>query len=302
MSGYVPTGDPRSIAVVTAYRPGHQLAGVVAAATAQVDVVVVVDNTPTGTPGAAELLEPSDRVDIVSMGYNSGLAAALNTGVARYAGSERVLLLDQDSSIPPDLVERLGARLEEDPRIGVVAPAPWDAGAARYLDPRASGRPVLADLGAVITSGMLVRRRVLDEVGGFREDFFVDCVDQEFCLRVRSAGWRVTQDRSVLLPHELGETRWHGWGPLRLRATHHATWRLYWIGRNSAVMLREHGRSAPAWSLQWLAIVAYWALTIVLFEPPRWERLGTLVGGLRDGARGRPVPGRHRPQGPPTRG
>ncbi|GEL97666.1 glycosyltransferase [Cellulomonas terrae] len=302
MSGHEPAGPLRTVAVVTAYRPGPALRAVVAAAAPQVDVVVVVDNTPVGTPGAAEVLEPSEGLEIVSMGYNSGLAAALNTGIARHPDSAQVLLLDQDSSIPRDLVERLADRLGEDPRIGVVAPAPWDAAAGRYLDPRASGRPVLADLGAVITSGMLVRRGVLDEVGGFREDFFVDCVDQEFCLRVRAAGWRVTQDRSVLLPHELGETRWHGWGPLRLRATHHATWRLYWIGRNSAVMLREHARSETAWSLQWVAIVGYWALTIVLFEPPRWERLRTLAGGLRDGARGRAVPSRYRPQGPSTPG
>lgn len=300
MTAHEPVGPARSIAVVTAYQPGPALAAVVAAAAAQVDVVVVVDNTPAGAPGASGVVDASDGLEIVSMGYNSGLATALNTGIARHPDSDRVLLLDQDSTIPPDLVERLGARLDDDERIGIVSPAPWDAAAGRYLDPRASGRPVLADLGAVITSGMLVRRRVLDEVGGFREDFFVDCVDQELCLRVRAAGWRVTQDRSVLLPHELGETRWHGWGPLRLRATHHATWRLYWIGRNSAVMLREHGRSEPGWSLQWAAIVGYWALTIVLFEPPRWERLRTLLAGLRDGARGRAVPSRYRPQGYPT--
>lgn len=282
-------------AVVTAYLPGPGLAEVVASVLDQVDVVVVVDNTPAGFPGATDVLQERDRLEVVPMGFNSGLAAALNAGIARHPGSARVLLLDQDSTIPADMVARLGARLDADPTIGVVGPAPWDAGAGRYLDPRASRRPELADLGAVITSGMLVRRATLDEVGPLREDFFVDCVDQELCLRVRAAGWRVVQDRTVLLPHELGETRWHGWGPFRLRATHHPTWRLYWIGRNSAIMLREHGRAAPAWSAQWLAIVAYWAVTIALFEPPRRERVGTLLRGLVDGMARRPLPERFRP-------
>lgn len=279
-------------AVVTAYGPGQGLADVVASVLDQVDVVVVVDNTPAGTPGAADVLEPHPRLEIVPMGFNAGLAAALNAGIARHPEHARVLLLDQDSTIPAGMVGRLAARLDEDATIGVVGPAPWDAEARRYLDPRASRRPELADLGAIITSGMLVRRATLDGVGPLREDFFVDCVDQELCLRVREAGWRVVQDRTVLLPHELGETRWHGWGPFRLRATHHPTWRLYWIGRNSAIMLREHGRGAPAWSLQWLAIVAYWAVTIVLFEPPRLRRVGTLLRGLADGATGRPLPKR----------
>ncbi|QHT56319.1 glycosyltransferase [Cellulomonas sp. H30R-01] len=289
-----------SLAVVTAYRPGPGLAAVVASVVDQVDVVVVVDNTPPGDTDARAHVEPSERVEILPMGYNSGLAAALNAGVARHPGADRVLLLDQDSTIPPDLVARLGARLDADPTIGVVGPAPWDADAGRYLDPRSAARPELADLGAIITSGMLVRRATLDAVGPFREDFFVDCVDQEFCLRVRAARWRVCQDRTVLLPHGLGETRWHGWGPLRLRATHHPTWRLYWIGRNSAIMLREHATAAPGWSVQWLAIVAYWGLTILLFEPPRLERAATLVRGLLHGVARRPVPARYRPAGPPN--
>ncbi|MGN8245647.1 glycosyltransferase [Cellulomonas soli] len=286
-----------TVAVVTSYLPGPGLAAVVASAADQVDVVVVVDNTPVGAAGAADVLPPSDQVEIVAMGYNSGLAAALNAGIARHPDHALVLLLDQDSTIPTDMVSRLRARLDEDPSIGIVAPAPWDAEAGRYLDPRAARRPQLADLGAVITSGMLLRRTLIDEVGPFREDFFVDCVDQEFCLRTRAAGWRVVQDRTVLLPHELGETRWHGRGPFRLRATHHATWRLYWIGRNSAVMLREHGARARGWSIQWAAIVGYWALTILLFEPPRFRRLGALLGGLRDGAAGRPLPARYQVAG-----
>lgn len=275
------------VAVMTAFRPDERVGAAVAAALREADRVVVVDNTPVGEAGFDVQAGADDRVTVLRNDSNLGLAVALNRGIASAPEAGAYLLLDQDSAIPSGLVERLAARLDHDPTIGVAGPAPWDFDEQRYLDPRTSGRPELADLPAIITSGMLVRREVVERVGPFREDFFVDNVDQEFCLRVRENGWRVVQDRTVLLAHSLGSTRWHGVGPLRIRATHHPTWRLYWVGRNTAVMIREHWRREPVWALTWSAILLYWAATIVLVEPPRGRRLLEMLHGLDDGRHGR---------------
>lgn len=289
------TGSP-VVAVVTAFRPDDRLAAVVASAAAQCARVVVIDNTPAGEPGAAALRVAGDHVTLERPGRNLGLAGALNRGVALAGDAAALLLLDQDSAAPERLVERLTTHLVRG-RVGIAAPAPWDATVGRYLDPRAARRPLVADLPVVITSGMLVRRAVLDAVGPFREDFFVDCVDQDFCLRARQAGWRVVQDRSVHLPHSLGDTRWRGWGPLRLRSTQHPTWRLYWAARNTMVLAREHWRSEPAWVATTVALLGYVAVTVALFEPPRRPRLARMARGVRDGWTGR-TDDSQRPGGP----
>lgn len=290
------TTPDRVAAVVTAFRPGPGLADVVAAASAQCARVVVVDNTPPGEPCAAELLGQRPGLVVERSPENLGLAAALNRGVALAGDAAVLLLLDQDSAPPKDLVPRLARHL--DGTVRVATPAPWDATAGRYLDPRAARRPVVADVPVAITSGMVVDRSVLAEVGPFREEFFVDCVDQDFCLRVRRAGGRVVQDRSVRLPHSLGETRWRGWGPLRLRSTQHPTWRLYWATRNGVVLARENLRREPVWALTSIALMAYVALTVALFEPPRLARLARMARGVRDGLRGR-VDDSQRPGGRP---
>lgn len=284
------TGSPGSVtAVITAFRPDARLTEVVGRATEQCDRVIVVDNTPRGEPGADAWFPDDGAVRLTRPGVNEGLAGALNRGVKLAGDATALLLLDQDSAPPDGLVERLARHLVDD-GIGIAAPAPWDADATRYLDPRASRRPVVADLPVVITSGMLVRRAVLDAVGPFREDFFVDGIDQDFCLRVRRAGWRVVQDRSVLLPHHLGDTRWRGRGALRLRSTQHPTWRLYWTARNTMVLARENWRREPRWVLTALALLGYVAVTVALFEPPRLVRLRRLTHGARDGCRGRVDP------------
>lgn len=288
--------ERRRVAIVTAFRPDQRLAAVVTSARAQCDLVLVVDNTPAGEPGAEQLLSGEDRVVVERSGRNLGLAGALNLGVDRAGAAAAYLLLDQDSVVPDGLVDRLDAHLT-DASIGVATPVPWDATADRPLDPRAAHRPELADLPVAITSGMLVRAETLADVGSFREDFFVDSIDQDFCLRVRRAGWRVVQDRRVRLPHSLGDTRWRGWGPLRLRSTSHPTWRLYWTARNGVVLARENWRAEPLWVATSLALLGYVAVTVLLFEPPRLTRLARMARGARDGWSGR-TDHRQRPGGP----
>ncbi|MFI2753078.1 glycosyltransferase [Cellulomonas sp. P22] len=280
------SGYPDTAAVITAFRPCADLLEAVRAAARQCVRVVVVDNTPAGESGAEAVLGAAPGVTLLRDGVNRGLAAALNRGVAEASEVDAFLLLDQDSTVPDGLVGRLWAALEQDVRIAIAAPAPWDADAQRFLDPRTRARAEVADMDVVITSGMLLRRSAAGELGDFREDFFVDGVDQDYCLRARRAGWRVVQDRRVLLPHSLGATRWHGVGPLRVRATHHPTWRLYWMARNGVVLVRENLRHRPRWAVTSIALLAYSAAAVAAFEPPRAPRLSAIRAGVRDGMRG----------------
>src|SRR5690606_24325337 len=117
----------------------------VTSAIEQCERVIVVDNTPAGEAGADARLPAHDRLRVERTGTNEGLAGALNRGVALAGDATALLLLDQDSAPPEGLVERLARHLTRD-GIGIAAPAPWDAAADRYLDPRATRRRVVADL------------------------------------------------------------------------------------------------------------------------------------------------------------
>jgi rhamnosyltransferase len=272
-------------AIATAYHPDERLLAVVDAAVAACDEVLVVDNTP----GGAELLagDLPDRVRVLRPTGNLGLAGALNLGLRELGPDcETVLLLDQDSVLPESTVAQLTAHLD-DPTVGAAAPAPWDAEHGGYIDPRTVLRPDVADRAAVITSGMVVRRSLVDKVGGFRADFFVDCVDQDLCLRLRRTGMRIVQDKRVRLPHSLGDVREHRFLVGHVRVTHHPTWRLYWVIRNGVVLVRENLATAPLWCLASLLIMGRWVLLTALYERPRGPRLRAMGSGLLDGLRGR---------------
>jgi rhamnosyltransferase len=254
-----------------------------------------VDNTPADAASLSDKLD-NGRVDLIRSGRNMGLAAALNVGLrALPDDTEAVLFLDQDSVLPPELVLGLAAHLA-DPQIGVIGPAPVDAATGKGYERFERLHDTLADRFAVITSGMVVRRSCFDLVPGFREDFFVDWVDNDFCLRVRRNGLRVVLDRAHRLPHSIGDGKDHRLLFWTVRVLHYSAWRHYWVARNGVVLCREQLRHQPGWSVSYLVYMTRWILSTALYEPARRTHLPAFFRGVRDGFAGR-VTRRYLPAG-----
>ncbi|MEZ0107303.1 rhamnosyltransferase [Catenulispora sp. EB89] len=285
---------PTIAAVTTAFHPDERLTAVVEAALKSCSRVVVVDNTPGDGPFLSDTLRDRDGVTVLRDGRNRGLAGALNAGLDELKSiaapsseaPDLVLFLDQDSVLTEDLVTGLAEHLT-DPTVGIAAPAPWDEEQGRYYEPGTANGPDIAEREAVITSGMLVRRTVLTEVGPFRAEFFVDHVDNDFCLRVRTAGYRILRDKRYKLAHSLGQRNQHKLAGVSVASSRHPTWRLYWIARNGTVLIKEHRKDAPVWSRNTALYLVWWFALRTAIEAPRGPRAMAMLRGFRDGARGR---------------
>ena len=286
----------KTAAVVTAYHPDERLAAVVESALLSCGSVVIADNTPGDAPSLADKLE-DPRVRVLRSGRNRGLAGALNAGLAQVpAEAEAVLFLDQDSVLPPELVSGLVAHLAEDPAIGVVGPTPVDAATGGRYERTADRHAALDDRPSIITSGMVVRRSCFESVPGFREDFFVDCVDTDFCLRVRRSGSRVVRDADLVLPHSIGSGRDHRLGPLNVRVLHYPAWRHYWIARNGLVLSREFFGTERGFVITNALFMTRWLLVTTLFDDRRRASVPAVLRGLLHGLTGR-VSRRYLPEG-----
>jgi rhamnosyltransferase len=285
----------RIAAVVTAYHPDERLEAVVESALRNCDAVVVADNTPGDAASLAAKLE-GPAVTVLRTGANRGLAGALNLGLAQVpADVDAVLFLDQDSVLPPELVDGLYAHLADE-RIAVVGPTPVDAATGGRYERAADRHAAVDDRPGIITSGMLVRRSVFEDVPGFREDFFVDCVDSDFCLRVRRTGRRVVRDAALVLPHSIGSGRDHRLGPIDVRVLHYPAWRHYWIARNGLVLSREFFRTERGFVLNNALFMARWLLVTALFDERRAACVPAVLRGLLHGLTGR-VDRRYLPAG-----
>jgi rhamnosyltransferase len=229
------------------------------------------------------------RVSLVLNPANLGIASALNLGVerARASGFEWVLLLDQDSDLHDGMLTSLinvRAAYPEPARVAVI-------GAGFGEETRAAPRAAWEEVESVITSGSLIPLAVHAAVGPFRDEFFIDYVDSEYCFRARAQGYGVIRTTKPLMSHAIGApTRHDLLGKLKW-TTNHSPDRRYYIARNDTVMLREYGGYAfGSWALKSLARRLRTCKRIVLYESSKARKIAAVSAGWWDGVRGRMGP------------
>ena len=188
----------------------------------------VVDNGSTdGTLDAIRQRFPWVRV--VSLARNVGFAAGSNAGLRALRGRD-ALLLNSDARLVRGVLARCVALPGRAPRRRRRRPA---AAQSRWLEaeldpqlPDAGDRvaaeghvpvslpPPLSiprwtgdapiDVEAVAGAALFLRARLLREVGPLPEDYFFFLEETDWCLRVRSAGWRVVHLPAALVVHLSG--------------------------------------------------------------------------------------------------
>ncbi len=276
----------RVLAVAVTYNPDPALLSkALKAVFPQVQGVMVVDN---GSSNADEVSRIASDLGarLIANRQNAGIAAAQNQGAgsARAEGFSHVLLLDQDTVLEPNVVEDLMRGLasleEKQGLVAAIGPAYYEVNsqqrtrAYRASGPTLSRIPVEAGADPVesdfiIASGSLIPLSVLDVVGGFREDLFIDLVDVEWCFRARAAGYRSFLAPAARVDHHLGS------GTVRLGtrqiALHTPIRNYYWV-RNALWMTRQ--RYTPlAWRCYFLSRSLAFLATYTILADRRGLRL-----------------------------
>lgn len=147
---------------------------------------------------------------------NVGLGAGLNEVIrhARSAGYRYIQFFDQDSSPDVGVALRLFERMQRDDGkpfpIAVVAPHLVPPEKELYLQIRYEEHSAARHLvdGAVKftpTSGSLISMAAVDRIGMFRDDFFIDGIDVEWCLRAWHNGFACIVAREIDMTHRWGK-------------------------------------------------------------------------------------------------
>jgi len=277
-------------AVVSAYAPTEDLIQNIAWLKGYVDHVVVVDDgSPNNVDDVLAGIEELGAT-IVRLAENSGIAAALNAGI-RHARAlwapEWLITMDQDSRFTGDYVAAAleTARKSYRPEtVGVVA-AQFHNG-IRMPILRDDLEPEVFD---PMQSGTLIKSSVLDAVGYLDESLFIDCVDSDFNARIRKAGFRALAGIGCNLEHSLGNARplrilgWHARiGTKRLNVHYHSPFRVYYITRNSAVMVRRYIRDQPRWVIRRIYMEFQSHAVRFVYGPDRRKHAVAFFYGLRD--------------------
>ena len=219
--------------------------------------VVVVDNGSTdGSPALVEEMAKTFPVSLrlIANASNLGFCAANNQGIFSM-GTELVALLNNDAEAEPGWLEALERVIRCEMDVGMAASKilVWEdptridkCGHLIYPDGQNRGRGAgqtehgqfdrIEEVLWPDGCAAMYRRAMLEDIGGFDEDFFAYADDAELGLRARWAGWRCLYAPDAVVRHHRGATL--GLGSAR---------RLTLIERNRILLAMK----LFPWSLLW---------------------------------------------------
>ena len=186
-------------------------------------------------------MEASPRIEDLpvtqlALSTNTGFAYGCNKGW-RAGTAPSVLFLNPDASIDASSLARLATVLEQKQAVGIVAPKILNADGSLEYSQRRFG-PVRSTYAQALflhrlfptaawadelvrdirqyeqpgappwVSGacLLIRRSLLEQLGGLDEGYFMYCEDKDLCRRVREAGYDIRFEPSATCLHDGGRS------------------------------------------------------------------------------------------------
>lgn len=279
---------PEVCAVVVTYHPDGDVDENITLLRSQVTHLVVIDNG--SSPEALDrlrLLSQSLQFELIENARNRGLALALNQGILAARGYPWVLFFDQDSRVTDGFTQTMLAFAEATPpqrRVAITVPRYIDKRFGHLLPPSLTKD---GDLAFAMTSGSLMQTALFETTGSF-EDLFIYEIDREFCLRVRSMGFRLQECSTATLLHSPASPEPVCLAGRRLfYAENYSLTALYYRQRNRTVVRRRYARAFPEHFRGRRRRALIECLKILLAEPAKLKKIATIVLGAYDGMTGR---------------
>lgn len=181
--------------------------------------IIVIDNGDH-PPIHLWLKKIFKKVKIIRSHKNIGAAGGRNLG-SKYAKGEYLLFIDDDAEVDKEMVSELVKLLDYGKRIGIVQPKIYDMEKRNIL--QGLGCDVNLFTGRVSAVGIreedkglydnirelqsvgciwMVKREVIDKIGGYDEEYFIPWEDTDFSYRARKAGFNILFAPKALAWHK----------------------------------------------------------------------------------------------------
>jgi GT2 family glycosyltransferase len=261
--------------------------------------VVVVDNGSTDN-SVATVRVTHPQVALIETGENLGYVGGNNVGLeyARAAGADYALLLNNDTEVAPGFLRLLVEAAEADPATSIVGPTiyyfdrpdviwsaggdiDWRRGRTRMisLDEVDQGQfgHTVRPVDFVSGCALLIKMSVVDQVGMLDPRFFAYFEDNEWCVRVVRAGFKVLHVPQAKI--------WHKISPDAREASPQVH---YYMTRNRLLFL-ELSRMGM---VPWLSVLLAYGRTLMSWTlRPKWRgkslQRRAMLQAIRDYGRGR---------------
>lgn len=263
----------------------------------QVNGIVYIDNGSKEINKFKEFLKKQsfyNKIFSVFNSNNKGLGYAQNQGIkiAFSNGASHILLLDHDSILEKNFVKELlfaeKKFISEGIRVGLTGPIFINSKTNKqYPLIRVNGfkikkfvnNKLYNSVSYTISSGSLIRKEVLIDIGLMNDKLFIDFVDNEWCWRARFHNYEIIITSKAKMNHLIGDREIKFFG---LVLSSHQPIRIYYSIRNTLLTLRiKHfpiKSSLRAFTIQFLKFIL-----ISVRGPDRLKYLNFGMRGIIDG-------------------
>lgn len=269
-------------AVVTSYYPDlEEIEKNILSYLHGVDKLIIWENTPKNESKIDSIAVKfnSEKIEIRTTGQNEFLAKPFNICVewAKENSFTHFLTLDQDSRFEDGHFEKYLELIKNrnNDLIAVFAPNAVNLDASTEV----------LELQAAMTSGSIMPVKIFDIVGKYNEDFVIDLVDTDFCLRAADNGFKIICFTKINLIHHLGNAIKTKMG---LFLNNYSAQRTYYIARNCFLLWKLYPDFyTPQQKYYFCKYKIVYRLAKIFFEKNSKKKLKAIILGVIHGLQGR---------------
>jgi len=263
------------LAVMVTYNPDPNILNNVCSLMEQVNELLIIDNC-SDSHDLLNVIKNNYKTEITYNNANMGVAYALNQGLnlAKNKKYKLFLTMDQDSFLHEYCVSNMINVLNENLDIVSVGPD--------YYKNINKSESLYKEVDSLITSGNLVYTEKALEVNGYSEDLFIDAVDFDFSLALKSKGGKLAEAKNAYMDHNLGETLTLNCCGLILNIIVHSPLRHYYMFRNHCFFMKKYIRKFPKYCIRKEIHMWKYFLEILILHPNKKANLKMIIKGIKD--------------------
>ena len=257
--------------------------------------VIIVDNTENS------YISPPPEAQIIRLQENKGIATAQNYGIQKSIeqGAQFICFFDQDSQIEHDYIDKILndwqiATAQSKKPVAAIGPRFRDVrhhffytviklnkfGLRKKIDVSQLTQPLEVSL--IISSGSLISASALEKIGFMLDNFFIDYVDTEWCLRAISQGFSIFIGSQSIMEHAIGDKMIHLLG---FNIPVHSPFRRYYRIRN-AFFLFHLPYIPKTLAIREIIFNNIHQIILLISEKNRKENIKSWLTGIKDGIQG----------------
>lgn len=267
--------------VVTLYNPDTDIINNIMSYLDDIDRLYVIDNSDNSNE---EGLPRSKKIIYIPNYENLGVATTLNMASKRAIeeGYKWLLTMDQDSKFKKGDVKKMLLYLSENDCNDVGLITPWHVINTGVVKPKEKiDHPF-----EVMTSGNIINLDAYQKVGGFKDWYFIDDIDIEYCMNLNVHGYHIDRLNYVELVHDLGDIEVKRFLGKNFVCSNHNYIRRYYMVRNTFYLNQEYHEKFPEYCSFLKRGLRGQLQNIVLFEKHKLKKVRNMIRGYRDYKRG----------------